>query len=361
MKQYYRNNLIKSKPLPVDIVLSPEWWYVNEGISFDRDFFFHPLKRTEVEQKMEKALYNRWGKFGLGKDKDVTRPEVGAVHLAAGFLLSEMLGCKVDYKDNHPPQVISSAKEDFFIDVEDAFKSEVFKDFKNLMDRLKKKYAYLTGDVNWGGILNIAMDLRGENIMMDLMTNPDGFEQFLDNIANVIQRFTTGIQSETGSSSISVNRLVRFFEKPVLLHSECTHTMISTEVYENFLLKYDIEWSRTYRPFGIHYCGNDPHRYADSFSKITNLDFLDVGWGGDIKILRRALPNTFLNIRLDPVSIINQSVSEIRETVQGLVYDSGNPFLTGLCCINMDDKVGDDKIDAIFQIANEIREEYKNK
>jgi len=359
MKQYCRNNFISSELLPVDIVLSPEWWFTHEGITFDRDFFFHPLKRIEVEQQMEKVLYNRWGQYGLGENRNVIRPEVGAVHLAAGFLLSEMLGCKVNYHDKHPPQVITANSEELNVNVEDAFKSDVFKDFENLMQGMKKKYGYLTGDVNWGGILNIAMDIRGENIMMDLLMNPDGLSQFFDKIANIIKKFTMVVQSETRTSSVSVNRVVRYFEKPVLLHSECSHTMISTEVYEKYLMKYDIEWSKTSRPYGIHYCGNDPHRYAESFRKIRNLDFLDVGWGGDIKILRKFLPDTFLNIRLDPVSISNQSNDDIRESVQRLVYDSGNPYLTGICCINMDDKVSDNKIDTILQVVNEIREGYK--
>ena len=38
----------------------------------------------------------------------------------------------------------------------------------NLTEKLKAKYGYLTGDVNWGGVLNIAMDLRGDQILMDL-------------------------------------------------------------------------------------------------------------------------------------------------------------------------------------------------
>ncbi|MDP4268918.1 MAG: hypothetical protein Q8909_02205, partial [Bacteroidota bacterium] len=76
--------------LPVDIVLAPEWWAKNTELTFDRDFFFHPLKRVESEQRMEKELYARWGKYGLGEHHAEKRPEVGAVHLAAGYLLSEM-------------------------------------------------------------------------------------------------------------------------------------------------------------------------------------------------------------------------------------------------------------------------------
>jgi hypothetical protein len=165
------------------------------------------------------------------------------------------------------------------------------------------------------------------------------------------------LERETGTTSISVNRGVRHLSKPVLLHSQCSHTMISAEDYEEFLLPYDIAWSRK-RPYGIHYCGADPRRMASSFAKIPNLDFLDVGWGGDIKVLREYLPDTFLNIRYSPVELAKKTNEEVCKTITSLVNDSGNPYLTGVCCINIDDSVSDDKIDIIFETVSELRKTY---
>jgi hypothetical protein len=341
--------------LPVDIVFAPEWWNAHEGIVFDHDFFFHPAKRVEMEQKMEKSLYERWGKYGLGTNRNDQRPEVGAVHLAAGFLLSEMMGCKVVYSENHPPQVITARRENLNLQIEDIFKSNAFNSFSQLIDKLKKKYSCLTGDVNWGGILNLALDLRGEDIFSDMMIYPDQVREYFRTISEVIDKFVSIVQLETGTSSISVNRNVRHFKSPIYLHSECSHTMISEDDYENILLVYDIKWSNQKRPFGIHYCGNDPHRFAKSFAKIPHLDFLDLGWGGDVKILRKNLPNTFFNLRLSPVEIKNQDTNEIRKTITKLVNDSENPYLTGVCCINMDDSVTDEKVDAIFETVEEIK------
>jgi len=228
---------VHKKKLPVDIVLAPEWWHKNTGITFDRDFFFHPQKRVESEQRMEKELYERWGKYGLGANKDIERPEVGAVHLAAGYMLSEMLGCEVKYTDNHPPAVVTANCESLKIDVEKAFRSKVYKDFANLTESLKAKYGYLTGDVNWGGVLNIAMDLRGDQIMLDLMMSPDEVKEYFNSIAGVISKFTDQVKSATGTTSVSVTRTVRHLPKPVFLHSECSHTMVSCEDYEQFLIK----------------------------------------------------------------------------------------------------------------------------
>ena len=338
----------KQGNIPVDIVLAPEWWYKHTGITFDRDFFFHPLKRVESEQRMEKELYERWGKYGLGEDKDKARPEIGAVHLAAGYLLSEMLGCEVKYSENHPPAVIPANLEQLEVEVEAAFQSKAFKDFVDLTESLKSTFGYLTGDVNWGGVLNIAMDLRGDQIMTDLLLTPAMAKSYFSSIAEVIERFTGFVEFRTGTTSISVNRGVRHLPKPVFLHSECSHTMVSCEDYEQFLKPIDVKWSREKEYFGIHYCGEDPHRYAESFARLPKLDFLDVGWGGDVARLRKFLPNTFFNIRLSPVELVNISVEEIQNTITRLVNESANPALTGVCCINMDDQVTDEKINAIF-------------
>ena len=351
------NKILGKHILPVEIVLAPEWWNKHEGISFDQDFFFHPARRVEAEQQMERVLYEKWGRYGLGENKDDKRPEIGAVHLAAGYLLSEMLGCKINYSESHPPQVVCAQRDDLNIDEGSVFKSDAFKKTSYMWDELKKKYGFLTGDINWGGILNLAMDLKGESILMDMMMNPDEVKIYFARLASIISKFTQGIQKETGTTSISVNRGVRYFKKPVFLHSECSHTMIAQEDYEKFLLPFDMEWSKQ-RPFGIHYCGPDPHRMAESFAKIPHLDYLDVGWGGDVKALRRHLPNTFLSLRLSPVEIVSQTNEQLRETIIRLVQDSGNPWLTGVCCINMDDKVTDDKIDTIFKTVEELRNQY---
>jgi len=56
---------------------------------------------------------------------------------------------------------------------------------------------------------------------------------------------------------------------------------------------------------------------------------------------------------------VQQTTDEIKETIIRLVNDSGNPWLTGVCCINMDDKVSDDKIEMIFKTAEELRKKYQ--
>lgn len=345
--------------LPVDIVLAPSWWNKHAGISFDRDFFYHPLKRVEAEQKMEKTLYQRWGQFGIGDKNPQSKPVIGAVHLAAGFLIQEMTGCQVDYSADTPPQVTPANRLDLSIDNQSPFESPAFRRFEKMLESLKTQYGYLTGDVNWSGVLNLAMDLRGQSLFMDMYDTPQQVQTFFDSIERILSKFTAYVYQQTGTTSISVNRVVGHLKKPIFLHSECTHTMISQEDYRKFLLPIDIQWSKSMRPYGIHHCGPDAHRFAACYAEIPHLDFLDVGWASDVKMLRQFLPNTFLNIRLSPVEILRQTEQEIHDTICRLVGESGKPELTGVCCINMDENVDDSKISTIFKTVGELRRQLK--
>lgn len=345
-------------PLPVEVVFHPSWWHRHAGITFEEDFFYHPARRVEAERRMEQILYDRFGDLGLGEDRDRDLPVIGAVHTAAGFLVSEMLGCRVDYLKNAPPQVVCANRPDLELDMEAPFKSPAAYRLQALIDALKAKYGCVVGDINWAGVLNLALDLRGQAIFLDMEDRPDEVRDYFRRIAAVLERFTAGIARETGTTSISVNRLIRHIAEPVFLHSECALTMISTGHYDDFIRSVDEDWSRRHRPFGVHYCGADPHRYAEILAGLPHLDFLDVGWGGDLRALRARLPRTFLNIRLSPVEIVDWSPDRIRQIVTDLVLASNDPHLTGVCCINMDDRVTDDKIRAIFETVFELRKRF---
>ena len=350
------NAFTRRPRLPAEIVLAPAWWHDREGITFDESFFFHPARRVEEERRMERALYERWGRFGLGEHRHEDRPEIGAVHLAAGFLLSEMLGCRVEYREDAPPQVVPAERDSLAIDPEAAFRSPAWKRFEALVEALETRFGYVTGDVNFAGVLNLALDLRGEALFLDFFDRPEESKAFLSALFEVIDRFTRYVERKSGTTSLSVNRTVRHLEPALFLHSACSLTMISTDHYERFLAPFDAAWSRSRRPFGIHYCGEDPHRYGDTFARLPVLDFLDVGAGGDPAALRQALPRTFLNLRLSPVEMARSSPTEVSDTVERLVAASGDPDLTGVCCINMDEKVADEAITALLATAERLRE-----
>jgi hypothetical protein len=350
-----RNELLGNGVLPADVVFHPAWWHAHAGITFDEDFFYHPARRVESERKMEQVLHERFGAYGLGTEHDRDLPVVGAIHNAAGYFLSELLGCEVRYRADAAPEVVPARRERLEVDADAAFRSPAFQRYERLRDALKARFGYVLGDINWAGVLNLALDLRGQDLFLDLHDAPDATAAALQRIGEVAERFASSIQAETGTSSISVNRTVRHFARPVFLHSECAHTMISAADYERFILPIDAAWSRRHRPFGLHHCGRDAHRFAASYARLPQLDFLDVGWGSDVRDVREKLPQTFLNLRLDPVQFVTWSPEQIRQTILRLAADAANPWLTGVCCINLDQRATDAQISALFETVAELR------
>ncbi len=71
--------------------------------------------------------------------------------------------------------------------------------------------------------------------------------------------------------------------------------------------------------------------------------------------MRRHLPKTFLNLRLNPVTLREEDPEQIRSTVIDMAKASDRPSLTGICCINMDDTVTDDRITAILDTVQDLR------
>lgn len=162
------------RALPVEIIFNPRWWNKNCNITFDRDFFFNPVRRVNDERKMRTYLYERFGDIGLGEKSSGEKPVIGPVHLAAGFIVSQLLGCEIRYNESDPPDVIAANMTDqeiMRLEAPDIYKVEPIRELINMMNELEDRYGYIEGDVDWSGVQNIALDLRGQQLFIDYFEN----------------------------------------------------------------------------------------------------------------------------------------------------------------------------------------------
>jgi len=347
--------------LPVTFVFHPEWWHKNYGLTFEKDFFYNPDLRVETDLKMRKILYERFGKFGMEEKLSKPRPSIGATYLAAGYIISEMFGCKIKYcKDASPevlPEMLSDEEADK-IEPVNLKENDAFKQVSELVDKLKGKFGYVTGDINWQGVLNVVLDIRGQEIFIDMVEHPQRARRIFSSITKTIINFVDYIRGETGTSSISVNRAVKYVNPKINLHSNCSVVMVSPEMYRDSLLEYDVKLSQTLQPYGIHHDGNNLHLHADGYAKVPNVCFFDVGWGSNIALCRKKLPNAFLNLRYDPVKLCTATPEEVRKDVLRMLKEAGDPGKVGFCCINMGWDVPDENIVAIYDTVKEYRRQF---
>ncbi|HEX9971935.1 MAG TPA: uroporphyrinogen decarboxylase family protein [bacterium] len=348
----------QSEVLPVAIVFHPNWWHKNYGIKFDKSFFFDPEVRVENDRLMRQYLFERFSDLGLGEQYAKSRPVVGGVLLAAGYILSGILGCEIRYFDEAPPEVIpANLTDDQIRELQppDICQTSIIRDLLQLFDSLERRFGYLEGDINWEGVQNVALNLRGQQFLLDYYMNPDLAKELLDTVFNTIIQFLELIKSKTGTTSISVNRIVHQVDPGMYLHSNCTLTMISANTYRDFLLPYDQMLAERFQPYGIHYCGNDMHKMRNEFAKLEKVSFFDIGWGSDVKLCREALPDKFFSLRLSPERMKSKSAEEIEKDIEDLLQNATPLHKVGLCCINMDYGTPDENVRKIFEVAKRYR------
>jgi hypothetical protein len=344
--------------LPVEIVFHPNWWYNEAGFTFNRNYFFDPERRVKDEMRMRRVLWEHFGQYGYGEEHPVPEPVVGPVHLAAGFLMSSIWGCAIRYYDNNSPVVeprSMTIEELDAMDAPDPWEKEDFKDFMNLLAKLKERFGYVTGDFGWGNLQNLALDLMGHSIFLAYYDDPERIHKIYTKMNKSVIEILSMIRTETGTTSISVNRSVELVEPAINLQSNCSVQMISNETYEEFLLPHEIELSKHLQPYGIHHCGNNMHEVAEGYSKVKNACFFDVGWGADIEYCRSKIPDAFFNIRLSPVKIHNCTSEEVEADLVNLLENAGDLSNVGICCINMDHGTPDENVAKIFEIAKRYR------
>ncbi len=82
---------------------------------------------------------------------------------------------------------------------------------------------------------------------------------------------------------------------------------------------------------------------------------MDVGWGSDVAACRRALPETFLSLRLNPARLRTQTPVQVRADVERLLEQAGPLDKLALCCVAMDADTPDENVRAIFEAAERYR------
>ena len=344
--------------LPVQVVFHPSWWNRHYGLTFDEAFFFDPAKRVESERVMRVALHQRFGDLGLGEADAAPRPVIGPVHLAAGFLPSAALGCQIRYFENASPEVVPANLTDdqaMALDAPDLETRPAFGKLIALMDALEAQYGFVEGDVNWEGVQNVALNLRGQQLFVDYYENPALARRLLDASAQTIAAMAAYVRRRTGSNSVAVNRIVGAVDRRISLHSNCTVAMISARTYRQYLLDYDRRLAKDLWPYGIHHCGADMHKVRNEYAQVEGAEFFDVGWGSDVAACRAALPEAIFSLRLSPVRVASLTPAEVAADVEGLLRASGPLERAALCCINLDDQTPDENVRALFQVAERYR------
>jgi len=345
--------------LPVDVVFHPNWWHKHYDLTFDWDFYYNPERRVWQEQRMRQLLYDRFGDLGLGQKGAPRRPIVGPILMGSGYIVQEILGCEINYQEDGNPWVLPrnlTEAETLALSVpEDIENTPSMKNLLGLMDSLEAEFGYLQGDVPLHSIVNVAIDLRGQEYFIDLLQKPELAAHLHQVIAQMIYEVGRRVKARTGHVAISINRTIASFNPSIFTIPNCSLQMISPQMYEAQLLEYDGWLGQQLPPLGFHHCGTNAHLFASLYAQAGAV-YLDVGYGSDIAACRAALPKAWLSLRMNPVKMLTATAAEAEAEVDMLLHAHGEPWdKVAVCCINMDYGTSDEAVRAMFQTVAHYR------
>jgi hypothetical protein len=327
------------------IVFTPNWWFRNYGVSFDTPFYLDPQARIRNDVMMRRALHER---CGLGAPPFHPRPILGSEHVAGGFVVPALLGAEVRFGDCQAPWPVprNLTREDIL-----ALRKPVVEETwpMNVLlaqaAELRREFGYLHGDVNTDGVLNTALVLRGHDLFLDMVEAPDVAAHLFRVVAETQSEVALRVRALTGTCSVSTNRSILNSDPATYLHSNCSVQMVSPVLYRAALLPHERWLAGRLRPYGIHHCGANLHLFADAYNEARPA-FVDVGWGSDVARCR--FPGAYLNLRLSPVRMLQESAAQIRRDIASLLEHA--PPGAGLCCMNMDYGTPDENVRVLLDI-----------
>jgi hypothetical protein len=336
--------------IPVEVVFNPNWWFRNYGIAFDRSFYFDREARIRNDERMRRAL---WERYGMGAPHPAPRPVIGSEFVAGGFVIPALFGVEVRFEESQAPCPVPrrlSREETLALRIPDLETTWPMAPLIEDIDWLRSQFGYVTGDFNTDGVLNTALQLRGQDFFLDLCEDPEVVNHLKHILVETQVRVAEYVRERTGTCSLAVNRSIVNVDRTMYVHANCSAHMISPSLFSNTLLDAECALAQRLQPYGIHHCGSNLHRLADSYAR-TGAVFYDVGWGSKVAECSRALPGAFLNLRLSPMRMLRCAADEIRRDIEELLTQADRTGRVGLCAINMDYGTPDENVLALLAVS----------
>ncbi|MGB9662621.1 MAG: hypothetical protein ACPL5F_11525 [Moorellaceae bacterium] len=344
--------------IAADITFHPRWWHEKAGVDFDRKFFWDPDYRIEADRAMRRELFRRFGDVGLGDKDPAPRPILGSDLIASGFLFSEILGCDILYTPADPPEVLCRNLEDEEVaDLKLPHLEEclLWQDTLKQAAYLEAKYGYVESHINLQGVQNIALDLRGTELFIDYYIRPELARKLLEICTELMLAAGKVLRQHSRFLSHGVTSITRLVMPEVYVTSNCTVEMVSLQIYEEFLLPCDARLAEVFRPFGIHHCGKTMEHVVAGYAKLCP-EFAEVGAFSDIRAVREALPETFLNLRYSPVRLKDITKDELAADIQEMLEAGGPTGRVSISCVGIDHMVEDDRVKEFMVLARRSKQ-----
>ena len=302
----------------VSLGFSPDWYHHRCGVDFTEHWHTDPYYRHDALVKMKTELcksFPRVPYWNLDRQDDLWT--LSGVHHA--FVIPAVFGCTLQYAPESWAVIVqrpSRSLEDFAqLDVKQVLASPVVENLLWQMDVIEREAGKIHGYLGWQGVLNNAFNLRGQEIFVEMIDQPELAQRFFALITDVMVTLMRLVQARQRQSGFSIN------QGDV---SNCVMNMISPRTYSKFLFQYDEQIAEGFERFGVHTCNWNVTPYLQVLKSLPKLGYLDMGIMSDMKKVREMFPDARRAVMYSPARLQALSSEELQSDMQ-LIYENLSP------------------------------------
>jgi hypothetical protein len=284
--------------ITIEASVSKGWLHKHGGFVFDNRYYLDPIYRWEQDSTIHKfvsekfpryAIYNMEANLLQAKHVRENQVLVGAIQ--PNMILATILGAKFSFYENKDADVSGKPLE-FITNKEELPSASTILEH-SLVKYLEEQVKLIcdtrpdlkvippffwdeSGRATIHGIITTSLKLTGDNIMTIMMSDPE--------LAHAIHQWIVD------TYVILIHHFATLGKLPVTsVHvGECAGTMISSELYEEFIVPYISQLGSKLGAVRVHSCGISDH-LIDVISHIKNLKIIDTGSGTSIGKIRELM------------------------------------------------------------------------
>jgi hypothetical protein len=290
----------------------PSWWMDNYGFVFGERYAMDVQYRVQLDMQKQRLIHARFADIGLGTADPQPEPALGQVYKD---VVAVIFGSTVGYEGEDvwmrcahvPPERIRQ------LSVPNVEDDPHIKELVRQGRWFTARYGPALLTPGSTGLLNSATKIVGEEFFEQILTEPEAAHHLM----SVLRQTTIEIH--------------RYFHtlcgQPAPIGvGNCTVSMISPRLYEEFLMPYDLVLMRYAQsrglPFGFHMDGK-MDKHAPVIARFPHLQSVDMGSDTTIGLVRQIMPGPYFRIYLYPAMLMGYPLSDVHELLRRLVSESG--------------------------------------
>jgi len=302
----------------VSLGFEPAWFHRRCGVDFVERWHTDPFYRHDTLVRMKEELCSAFPSvtyWNLDYEDDLWTLS----GCYGAYVIPWIFGCSLQYAPDRWPVIATkstfSLQDVETLTVDSLFSSAPVEKLFRQMDIIESKSGKIHGYLNWQGVLNNALHLRGQSIFLDMVDSPDLVHNFFSLICAVMITLAQRVQERQRRSGFYVNHLCV---------SNCTVNMISPQNYRDFVLPYDKKIAESFERFGVHTCNWDVTPYLEELHKLPKVGYLDMGTASNMEKAKILFPEARRAVLYSPVKLQEAPIEEIQKDMER-IYEELSP------------------------------------